>query len=642
MAKRIKGITIELDGETKGLDRALKDVNKRTRDVNTELRDVERLLKFNPDNVELLEQKQKLLGDQVENTRDKLNQLKDAQEEVKDQFKSGEIDEGQYRAFQREIVETESKLGNLEGKLESIEDSTKKAAENLKKTGDSLKDAGGKMTGAGKSMTGYITGPLLGGLALATEGTEELRGDLATLETNAENAGVGTNFASDALERLSGISTETDSNVEALSNLLATGFDEEGLLETMDALSGAVVQFPDTLKIEGLADGLQETLATGEAIGPFAEMLERLGVNVDDFNAGLATASENGAEQDYILQTLANTGLTQVNDKFRENNEELVESREAQTRFRESMAELGNTLQPIITAVTNAVQRMINWFNELSPTGQRVVLTIAGIAAAIGPLLMIVGQMTMGIGSLIKGGGSLISNWGKIKGVGTALAGGLKATVAAIFSPTGLIILGIAAAIAAGIAIYKNWDKIKAAGARLKESLVNAWTSLKSTTVTKFNQIKEGIMNPINRAKEAVRTAIEKMKGFFNFDWKLPKIKMPKFSVSGSMNPINWLKDGVPKLSVSWNADGGIFNRPTILDSRSGLQGVGEAGSEAILPLNDKTLGGIGKGIAEAMGGQRSQPIYLQVDGKAFAQLTGDYYSNQTGVKIRQAQRGLA
>src|SRR5699024_7047347 len=100
---------------------------------------------------------------------------------------------------------------------------------------------------------------------------------------------------------LSAISDETDSNVEAVSNLLATGFDDNQLLEAIDALSGAVIQFPDTLKIESLSDSLEETLATGEATGQFGEMIERLGLSLEEFNEGLTAAQESVEATNYVL-----------------------------------------------------------------------------------------------------------------------------------------------------------------------------------------------------------------------------------------------------------------------------------------------------------------------------------------------------
>ena len=134
----------------------------------------------------------------------------------------------------------------------------------------------------------------------------------------------------------------------------------------------------------------------------------------------------------------------------------------------------------------------------------------------------------------------------------------------------------------------------------IKNNTVNKFTELKNSTVgrisetvgsvrSKFSEVYNGIMSPINRARDGVRSAINAMKGFFNFNWKLPKIKMPRFSVSGSANPLNWLKEGVPKLSVSWHAKGGILTRPGVFGMMGNqLLAGGEhrTGGEAILPLN--------------------------------------------------------
>ena len=114
MAETIKGINVVIGAETTGLSKALADVNKQSRDIQSELRQVDRLLKFNPRNTELLAQKKKLLGDQIATAREKLDRLRKAQEQVNEQFKKGEITEGQYRAFRRELVETESKLKHFE------------------------------------------------------------------------------------------------------------------------------------------------------------------------------------------------------------------------------------------------------------------------------------------------------------------------------------------------------------------------------------------------------------------------------------------------------------------------------------------------------------------------------------------------
>ena len=128
MAKGIKGITVEIGGNTGPLDKALEDVNKRSRSLQVELRQIERLLKFDPTNTELLAQKQTILSKSVETTEEKLKALKNAQVQVQAQFEKGEIAEEQYRAFQREIVKTENELNTIKSTLDV-------ATRNLKEIG---------------------------------------------------------------------------------------------------------------------------------------------------------------------------------------------------------------------------------------------------------------------------------------------------------------------------------------------------------------------------------------------------------------------------------------------------------------------------------------------------------------------------
>lgn len=133
MADRVKGITIEIDGNTQGLDKALKSVNDKSVKLNKELKDVNKLLKFDPGNAELVAQKQKLLSEQVENTKTKLNALKRAQEQVEQQFQSGKIGEEQYRNFQREVASTEQSLRSYESQLKNLESSQTALGQNTKR-----------------------------------------------------------------------------------------------------------------------------------------------------------------------------------------------------------------------------------------------------------------------------------------------------------------------------------------------------------------------------------------------------------------------------------------------------------------------------------------------------------------------------
>lgn len=120
-SSRIKGITVEIGGNTVGLQNALKDVNKRTKEVQSELKDVERLLKLDPNNIELLAQRQELLTQAIQSSTDKLGQLRQAEAQVQAQFERGEIGEEQYRGFRRELQQTEQQLAGFQQSLQDMQ-----------------------------------------------------------------------------------------------------------------------------------------------------------------------------------------------------------------------------------------------------------------------------------------------------------------------------------------------------------------------------------------------------------------------------------------------------------------------------------------------------------------------------------------
>lgn len=159
---RLEGITIAIDGDTVGLQKAMHTVNSEIKRTESELSKVSRLAKFNPKNQELAAQKQQILTNRVEDTRKKLNQLRQAEEDVQRKFEQGDIKEEQYRAFRREVVETESKLKHFEIQLEQSNSKLIKHGESLKNTGDKITGVGKSMTGVGKNLTATVTAPVAG------------------------------------------------------------------------------------------------------------------------------------------------------------------------------------------------------------------------------------------------------------------------------------------------------------------------------------------------------------------------------------------------------------------------------------------------------------------------------------------------
>lgn len=408
MAKSsIKGITIKIGGDTTGLDKALKETNKKSRELESELKVVNKALKLDPNNVTLVKQKQDLLKDSIKETKSKLDVLKEAQSQVTAQYKKGEIDAGQYRAFQRELETTKSKLSSLKDEKKNVnaigtafkdaKDKVEPVIKKVEKVGSVIGGATskavkftatlGKIDTAmiGKAADGFkkYTQTIGVGLAAVTtalaanvETSREWNSDMTKLKTNAETSGNNFDFMKSKMQDLVAITGESDSSIEALSNLMAVGFSDEQMTPAINALSGAVEKFPDTLKIESLSDSLQETLATGAATGQFSELIGRMGDSVDDFNAGLQNCTSEAERQQYALDWLANSGLSEINDEYQSANKSTLDYERASFELQDALASLGTAFTPVmagakgmaadfLTKSLPAVQKLSGGFTQL-------------------------------------------------------------------------------------------------------------------------------------------------------------------------------------------------------------------------------------------------------------------------------------
>lgn len=403
----IKGITIKIGGDTTGLDKALKETNKKSRELESELKAVDKALKLDPNNVTLVKQKQDLLKDSIKETKSKLDVLKEAQSQVTAQYKKGEIDAGQYRAFQRELETTKSKLSSLKDEKKNVnaigtafkkaKDKVEPVIKKVEKVGSAIGGAAskavkftatlGKIDTAmiGKAADGFkkYTQTIGVGLAAVTtalaanvEASREWNSDMTKLKTNAKTSGNNFDFMKSKMQDLVAITGESDSSIEALSNLMAVGFSDEQMTPAINALSGAVEKFPDTLKIESLSDSLQETLATGAATGQFSELIGRMGDSVDDFNAGLQNCTSEAERQQYALDWLANSGLSEINDEYQSANKSTLDYERASFELQDALASLGTAFTPVmagakgmaadfLTKSLPAVQKLSGGFTKL-------------------------------------------------------------------------------------------------------------------------------------------------------------------------------------------------------------------------------------------------------------------------------------
>lgn len=380
------------------------------------------------------------------------------------------------------LDEMENGIRDTSGELTELG----KAAEKADKSLDGLDDHSNKLTKFGEAASsasektqGLSTaaGGLLAAIAATVPATSELRSDLSKLDNNAKSAGVGIDETREAFERFNVVSDEVDSSVEATSNLLQAGFTESNLQKAVEGLSGAYLKFPDTMKIESLADSLQETLATGQATGQFGELLDRLGVGADNFSKGLQECSTEAERQNYVLKTLSDAGLMDVYDGWVKNNKELVESKKATQDFQLSVAELAETITPLATKLTGFASKALDAFNNLPESVQKVILVLLGMVAASSPVLGFLGKLTT-----VLGGGS-----GGLTGILTIAKTGITSLITALggISAPVLIVIGVITSL---IAVFTTlWNTNEG----FREAVGEIWTQIQSAIQTALSIIQQ-------------------------------------------------------------------------------------------------------------------------------------------------------
>lgn len=738
---RIKGITIEIDGNTKKLNDSLKSVDSQLSSTKSALRDVEKLLKLDPGNVELLRQKQELLNTAVETTKERLDQLKGALD--------SDLTPDQMDALQREIIATEQSLADYEEQARGAAGANDGLASSTNDAKDAAADAN---TGWSESRA-VLADLAKEGLEKAAEAAKKLAEYISGAVTESSA------YADDILSLATqfGISTDALQEFQYMAGLTDTD---------LSTITGSMAK---------LTKSLGETAKTGEASDAF----KRLGVNLYEADGRMRSANdvfldvidrlghmEEGVERDALAMDLFGKSAQELNPLIATGKEGIAayaqeahemgavldgealgalgEMDDGFVRLEQAGVALKNTigvaLAPAITAVTNAIISLSQWFQNLDPDMQKTILTITGLVAVVVPAIAIVVQVV----ETIKG----------LKAVFEGLSLTLNLAAA---GPIAAIVAGIAAVIAIGVLLYQHWDEIKEWALNLwesvtetfnniKEGISNAWDNVKETASTvwgnittflsetwtsikekasetwqnikdgaseKFEQAKEAISGAwqtvkqntaetwanlkqnvenngggikgvlttlgqnyieiwrgafstiddltggklsaafetvksvlgdikdaftekLNAVKEFVSGVIDKIKGFFDFDWELPHINLPHFSISGkfSLNPPQ-----IPSISVEWYKSAYdnpvLFTRPTVIPTTAGLKGFGDgAGAEVVMSLNRL------QSMVGSAGGVTNNITIVQQPGESMDSLAARVASKiQMGVERARAVR---
>ena len=287
---RIRGITVEIGGDTTKLQTALKGVNTEIRNTQSQLKDVEKLLKLDPGNTELIAQKHRLLAQAVFGTREKLGTLKTAQQQADEALRNGTISQDQYDALQREIIETEQRLRSLEEQANQ----SATALQKIGATGEKLQTVGNKISSVGQKLlpvTGVVTG--LGTAAVKTAADF----DSAMSKVAAVSGATGSNF--DSLRdkaREMGAKTKFSATeaADAMNYMAMAGW------KTEDMLSG----------IEGV---MYLAAASGEDLATTSDIV------TDALTAFGLTAADSGHFADVLAaaSSNANTNVSMMGETFK-------------------------------------------------------------------------------------------------------------------------------------------------------------------------------------------------------------------------------------------------------------------------------------------------------------------------------------
>lgn len=557
---------------------------------------------------------QKYLSDQTKDYTDKVTLLSRQLEELETAENRDEKaiaqKKNQLNQAKTSLNNYKSGLEDVEKKLESGSYKTEEYAKKISDLGDKAKSAGEKLSGVSGAAAGVMAG-----VTALVPATEEYRKIMASLQSSSELAGYTAEQTEETYRQLYGVLGDDQTAATTTANLQALGLSQQQLTELTNGAIGAWAKYGDSIPIDGLAESINETVKAGQVTGTFADVLnwgalqgETFGVKMrenieankewnsavesaataeDYFNLALQNCSTQSERANLVMQLLAEQGLTQAGVKWQENNKNIVDANNATASFQEETAELANTVAPVISQLTDIAAELLGKFNELPKSTQENIMKAVLLVAALSPVMNIIGSITKGTSGLLGVASKAPKLISTISGGAKALWGVLSA------NPIGVVVTVIGTLIAAFVHLYNTNEDFR----------------------RKVDEV-------FGKVVSTIKGAVNKIKGFFDFEWELPKIKLPHFSISGkfSLNP-----PSIPKFSVDWYANGGILNRPTVFaQNGSRLMAGGEAGPEAILPIellktylneeiskNNNVLAGIIKEILDGMELNPNFAVYI-------------------------------
>lgn len=396
---RIKGITVEIGGDTTKLNKALRNTDINLLRVQGDLREVERLLKLDPTNVELLAQKQRLLAERSELAAERLNTMEAAASQLDDTLEKSKLDD-----FNLELDLTRAKaenaakeLADFDPAIAQVGDSAGNAAGGLDDMGDSAESSGGDFdtlgtaigTFAGNAMSMLLDLALQAAEAIwnLDEATEEYRESMAMLNTAFETAGFSQETATEAYRGFYRILGETDTATEASQLLAQLATSSEDVSKWVDIAAGVYGRFGESIPTEGLIEAANETAKTGKVTGVLADALNWVGISEDYVNEKLSEFADTTSRTQYLTSLLSST-YQDAADTFYKNNESIIAANEAQLDMQDTTAVLGESIGNLKTKLLEAFgPAIIEIVEALASAIEAITPLLEGIAFVIGTII---------------------------------------------------------------------------------------------------------------------------------------------------------------------------------------------------------------------------------------------------------------
>ena len=454
MSGSIKGIIVEIGGDTSGLQKALKSVNSATASLSKELRGINSLLKLDPHNTELLSQKQTVLKENIAQTTKKVEELKKAQQMFIES--GGNLNSAEYRNLQREIISTENRLKELN--LEASK--WTQMSHNLENLGSKMKSFGDTVTNVGKKVS--VLSAAVGSLFVAgTKYNADIERYTTAFKTflgSAEDA----EKAVDAIKNQGQTSPfDTKELIQANQMLITTGESAEDSRKTISALADAIALTGGSNDTLGrMASNLQQIKNVGKASAMDIRQFGMAGIDIYGILAdytGKTTAEIKKMDITYEDLSAALQKSASVGGKYYGGQAEMANTLSGQVSklkktFQDLTGELSKSLYPTIKKITEKLQGLVDWFKGLNDKQKETITKIGLLITVLGPALLIIGK-------LISFGGTIISVLAKISGLIAGLSigtGALGGVLTALTRPIGIVI-GVVAALTAGFALL--WNK---------------------------------------------------------------------------------------------------------------------------------------------------------------------------------------